>query len=442
MNKRKLYLGILLGVIIMALGVVMGLWVKESLAEQKSGEVQVASPDFSDESLAMVQEPTGGEDPLILSYAAKFVCLEPLQPGTVFYGPVAPIVQEHTDVLVHNPHDIPVTFYKKAVRAPLQGSPPIPPGNWQSHLLEPDFAVREDCDGITKLLTGDPTATFIGTFGIGVKVEGFVVIGVGPQVGAGGNVRYAPLDVTAEYSRSSEVLKKDISYQPWWWWWWWPLPWNLGYAYDRKLPVSPGANIDCRRTLYAALHQDVDATIPPGPQNTLTHQALEAGANMDPRNILQQPPDPPPALVAMIGRCDNLDPTTAAIAYVLLSNKGMTDPDPSNPAPNEPTGIVPYPWFPGHWYDLAVVVPQNYDMDIDNYFHTWQSDRWIAAGGDPATVQAAMVYYFPWWCGWGYWWWWWNNDDCVDIGVGEGESLDVEQITPVRVFMLQWPPIP
>jgi hypothetical protein len=35
---------------------------------------------------------------------------------------------------------------------------------------------------------------------------------------------------------------------------------------------------------------------------------------------------------------------------------------------------------------------------------------------------------------------WWNSSDCIDIGVGEGESLDVEQITPVRVFMPQWPP--
>jgi hypothetical protein len=441
MNKRKFYLGILLGVIVITLGAVMGFWARESLAEQKSGQVQVAAPEFFDEGLVAGVEPTAGQDPLILSYAAKFVCLEPLPPGTLFYGPVAPIVHERTDVLIHNPHDIPVTFYKKAVRAPVQGAPVIPPGDWQQHLLEPDFAVREDCDGITRLLTGDPTATFIGTFGIGVRVEGFVVVGVGPQAGAGGILRYAPLDVTAEYARGSEVLKKDISYQPWWWWWWWPLPWNLGYAYERKLPVDPAANIDCRRTLYTALHQDVDVFIPPGtPENTLTHQALLVGENLDPRNAWQQTGDQEPALVAMVGRCENLDPGTASVAYVLLSNKGMTDPDPRPREAGQPAGQVPYPWFPGHWYDLTVVIPQNYDMDLDHYFRTWQSERWIAAGEDPIVVQAAMVYYFPWWCGWGYWWWWWNGSDCIDIGVGEGESLDVEQVVPTRVFMPVWPP--
>jgi hypothetical protein len=51
-----------------------------------------------------------------------------------------------------------------------------------------------------------------------------------------------------------------------------------------------------------------------------------------------------------------------------------------------------------------------------------------------------LVYYFPYWCGWGYWWWWWNGGSCTDIGVGEGESLDVEQVVATRVFMPVWPP--
>jgi hypothetical protein len=51
-----------------------------------------------------------------------------------------------------------------------------------------------------------------------------------------------------------------------------------------------------------------------------------------------------------------------------------------------------------------------------------------------------MAYWFPYWCGWGYWWSGWHGSDCIDIAVGDGESLDVNQITPVRVFYPQWPP--
>lgn len=51
-------------------------------------------------------------DRLILSYAAKFVCTEALPPGTFWYGLAAPIVDQETQVLVHNPHDFNVTFYK------------------------------------------------------------------------------------------------------------------------------------------------------------------------------------------------------------------------------------------------------------------------------------------------------------------------------------------
>jgi len=53
-----------------------------------------------------------------------------------------------------------------------------------------------------------------------------------------------------------------------------------------------------------------------------------------------------------------------------------------------------------------------------------------------------MVWWFPYWCGWNYWWWWGNSNDCTDIAVGAGESLDVEQVTPTRVFMVKWPPVP
>ncbi|HZY40435.1 MAG TPA: hypothetical protein VFF59_00385, partial [Anaerolineae bacterium] len=93
--------------------------------------------------------------------------------------------------------------------------------------------------------------------------------------------------------------------------------------------------------------------------------------------------------------------------------------------------------------DLPVVQPQNVSTDIDKYFRQWHTQRWLdVPGADPAVVNTAMVYWFPYWCGWNYWWWWGNSNDCTDIAVGEGESLDVEQVTPTRVFMVQWPPVP
>ena len=198
---------------------------------------------------------------LILSYAAKFVCQEALQPGQYWYGAAAPIVNQKTDVLVHNPNGFPVTFYKKAVRAPLEDFTTIdqgvPPGAFKQVRLQTDGAFRIDCDDIAKLLTGDPAATALSAFGRGVVVEGFVVIAVGPQAvtvpGLPPSTRFPQLDVTAEYVRSSEVMKKDIHYQPWWWWWWWDLPWQLGYAYERLTPINPAHNIDCRALLYDAL---------------------------------------------------------------------------------------------------------------------------------------------------------------------------------------------
>jgi hypothetical protein len=87
-------------------------------------------------------------------------------------------------------------------------------------------------------------------------------------------------------------------------------------------------------------------------------------------------------------------------------------------------------------------MPQNISTDMDAHFRTWQTTRWTDAGANASQVSQAMVYYIPYWCGWGQWYWWWNQGGCTDIGVGEGESLDVEQVIPTRVFMLKWPPIP
>ncbi len=118
---------------------------------------------------------------------------------------------------------------------------------------------------------------------------------------------------------------------------------------------------------------------------------------------------------------------------------GPTDPDPRGGSPFLDAQVT-YPWHVGHWYDLAVVTPQNYALDLDQYHYEWLSRRWVDAGAARAVVDQAMAYYFPWWCGWGYWAWWWHGGDCVDIGVGEGESIDVEQVSPIRIFMSEWPP--
>jgi len=93
-----------------------------------------------------------------------------------------------------------------------------------------------------------------------------VVIGVGPQAVAGTAAnRYAPLDVTAQYARGSEVLKKDIRLQPWWNHWWWALPWRLGYPYERQVHLGTALNtfVDCRALLYKSLAADVQAEVDP-----------------------------------------------------------------------------------------------------------------------------------------------------------------------------------
>ena len=241
MNKPKMFFGILLLVTLVALvaGVGLGGMVVPALgAGQTAEEIQRAASAPVDESLGEAQPSAGGQDPLILSYAAKFVCLEPLQAGMVSYQKAVPIVQERTDVLVHNPNDFPVTFYKKAVRARLEDIDPEEPGDWVELDLDPDYALRINCDDIAGLLTGNPSATFLSTYGIGARVEGFVVIGIGPQTTASGEWKYGRLDVTAEYSRSSEVLKKDISYQPWWRYWWWDRTGSLPRCNPRRVSTS------------------------------------------------------------------------------------------------------------------------------------------------------------------------------------------------------------
>ncbi len=449
MIRSKLLIVIGLGIALAAAIAIMVL--PRGTLEARESDRAVA-PTTLDQPLDAPEAQAAATTPLILQYAAKFVCMEPLQPGAYSYGVAAPLIKESTGILLHNPNTFTVTLYKKATLALAEELPPAQPGKWKPYTLGPDRAFRIDCDDIAKLLTGNPAATFIGTYGIGVEVEGYVVIAIGPQTVAGANLplRYSPLDVTSEYVRGSEVLKKDINYQPWWRWWWWPLPWRLGYPYDRLLPIQNlSANVDCRGLLYTALQQDAQAIADPQ-QRTLTLAALDVGSSLDPTNIQNLTDSTPPALVALVGRCNKIYAGTAWVAeidYALVSNKTCTDADPRTPGtpgqcgPNLTTNVV-YPWWPGRWYDLAVVMPQNKSTDIDAYFRQWHTQQWINAGTPAATVSAAMVYWFPYWCGWGYWWWWWNAGDCTSIGVGQGESLDVQQVTPTRVFMNVWPPQP
>jgi hypothetical protein len=250
--------------------------------------------------------------------------------------------------------------------------------------------------------------------------------------------------VTAQYVRGSEVLKKDISYQPWWTYWWWSIPWQLGHPYDRKIAVNPAANIDCKGLLHQALVEDAQAFLADPGEAIFTTQALQFGNQIDPLRLPEQ--GDPPALVPLIGKCENYGVGTAhyaAISYVLFSNV-----HPSLPNPLAPVGtpalcltVGPYPWIYGRYSDLNVIIPNNFNIDMDDYIRDWLTQRWISPANDAANVQCNMQYFFPYWCGWGYWWWWWNGGDCIDIGVGEGESLDAEQVTPQRVICAVFPPV-
>jgi hypothetical protein len=429
MNNRRLRLAAALAAIV-TLSLLFGSG--GAMARESVGVTGPAEP-----------ESPAANETLVFSYAAKFVCQEPIPVATVSVGRTVPLIRESTDVLVHNPNGFDVTFYKKAVLAPLESAKPVEPGKWHRFDLKPDYAMRLDCDEITKLLTGDPAATFVSKYGIGVRVEGYVVIGIGPQAVAGTAAnRYAPLDVTAQYARGSEVLKKDIRLQPWWHWWWWPLPWRLGYPYERLIPLGMevDTNVDCRGLLYGALRRDVGKyQWPDAATQTATLHALDEGEKLGPANLPLADAQPP-ALAALIGRCNKIvvgSTLAADVDYVLVSNKAPSDPSPIAPMPPYPP---PYPWIAGRWYDLTVVLPQQHSIDLDNYIRSWYAARWTDNGADQAAVVASMVFFFPWWCGTSYWWGW-GPGDCVDIGVGEGESLDVLQITPSRVFMTAWPPV-
>jgi hypothetical protein len=395
--------------------------------------------------------PSAQQEALILSYAAKFVCTEALEPGQYWYGTAAPIVRQETEVLIHNPNAFPVRLFKKAVHAPLERfgevKQGVAPGKWYDVGLEGDYAFRIDCNDIAKLLSGDPTKEFFVADGVFNHMEGFVVIGIGPQLTAAGTVaRFPQLDVTAEYARSSEVLKKDIHYQPWWRYWWWNLPWQLGYPHRRLIRLQPGTgnlNLDPRQLLLETLTQEAQAGIQDEAQRNATVNALQAGLRLPLEPNGETDAEQPPALVAIVGDpqfVSTLDGPALSVDFVLVSNQSPADANPLTGQALHPISVR-YPWFPGHWYDLPVLLPQNIHTDMHHYFNEWHTQRWVAAQADEAVVRQVMAFWYPYWCGWGYWWWSWHGSDCIDIGVGEGESLDVEAITPVRVFYPQWPPV-
>ncbi len=399
-------------------------------------------PQASASQPAAIQPAASAQDPLIFSYTAAFTCQEALQPGQLFYGVTPPLVSEKTEVTIRNPNAFDVVFYKQAVIARLESAAPVTPGAWVAVKVYPGHAIRINCDDIAILLTGNPFATFLGTYGIGVEVSGTVTIALGPQTVAE-KVTPASLEVSAATTHRFEFLKKDVSFQAWWRWWWWPLPWRLAYPYERIVSISPSVtavNVDCRDHLAEILISDVVSTMTDPERVAQTVAALQNGAAMDATNVANRSAEDPPALVPLIGRCEKLitaqGSVQAVIDYVLVSNKSPTDP---NPITGTGSPIF-YPWIPGRWYDLTVVVPQNVSVDLDDYIQKWHAQRWVDSGAPQAAVQSAMPYFFPWWCGVQSWQGWGGMQDCVDIAVGNSDSVDVIQVTPSRIFMPTWPP--
>ncbi len=123
-------------------------------------------------------------------YVAKFVCGTPstappegdvpraaLRPGTYT-----------TEINIHNPNGLAISFLKKAVKARPQGFPPQPPSRFRQETLGPDFALAVDCTNIFELF-GESFVPF-SSF-----KKGFLVIVL--PTGSG------PLDVIGVYTVSA-----------------------------------------------------------------------------------------------------------------------------------------------------------------------------------------------------------------------------------------------
>ncbi|MFN8596622.1 MAG: hypothetical protein U0559_10635 [Anaerolineae bacterium] len=102
----------------------------------------------------MKSPPTAANDRLILSYAAKFVCLEPIQAGGYYYGAVAPLVKESTGVVIYNPQQFSGDVVQESRARPLEDPATtvqgVAPGKWVTVTLQPDYAFRVDCDDIAE----------------------------------------------------------------------------------------------------------------------------------------------------------------------------------------------------------------------------------------------------------------------------------------------------
>jgi hypothetical protein len=107
-----------------------------------------------------------------VEYSAKFLCGDAKDPGA---AAVRPGIFE-TSINIHNPElpgtQQPVTFVKKAVRAPREGEEPFKFGRFRLDKLPADFAEQVDCKIIRSLLDPSALAPFI---------EGFVVLIVFPS---------------------------------------------------------------------------------------------------------------------------------------------------------------------------------------------------------------------------------------------------------------------
>jgi hypothetical protein len=152
-------------------------------------------------SVAFGQTSTSATPPYD-SYAVKFSCGAALVDADVVKGVYA------TSVNIHNPQaTMPVTFWKKVVTAPEEGTQgtATPPSTIvilnKNETLGPDQAERVDCPIITGALNS-------GT----AHVEGFVVIQV-PQQPAGTAV-IPLLDVVGKYSARSGASGFDVVRYP------------------------------------------------------------------------------------------------------------------------------------------------------------------------------------------------------------------------------------
>jgi len=426
MNRKRFFLIYLVVILLLVLVAVAGLLTAVPKA--------FSAPPAEEQKSVQAQE--GENEEVVLSYSAKFVCTAPQPAGMPYYGSTPPVVHQTTEILVHNPNDHAVVISKAAYIALVE--PPI------QEIFEPmdmilygpipagaSFSI--DCSDIAGHLLSQE-------FQVGTTYEGFVTIAIGPHQ-LYDEVLYPQLEVTAEYTRGSDTLIKDIHYQPWWTYWPWDFedgifPFQLGFPYTRIITLTTTYYPDlyyCKPELLDKVSRDVIDAITDLTLRDEILDALEVGytdyfggdyPGMQP-NVLP-PEDPDPALIAVIGRCEVIIDggiRYMEVAYVMVSNQA-------------PPGSPIYPWIPGRWYDLPVVFPTNMTTDLDYLFNYWHAQMWSDYIGNTYTPEELMPkldYFFPYWSGWSGWWWDYNGTDSIDVGFGQGESIDVEQIMPSRL---------